>query len=99
MPIVTAAQQLGAQTMVTHADAAINGGAAAMQILPANASRVTVFIFNVGANTARLGDANTAAAQGAPLPSNQGITIETTDPIYAYAASNTTLAILEAVRL
>jgi hypothetical protein len=98
MPLVVGPGFLEPQNLVTHADAAITGAAAAAQILAANASRTTAWIANVGSNGARLGDANTAAAQGVALAAGATIAIETTAAIYAYSASGTTLALMEAVR-
>jgi hypothetical protein len=89
---------LGAQELVTHADATITAGAAAANLLNQNLSRATVYLYNVGSNSARIGDANTGALQGLPLAANQGIAIETTDPIYCYSASGTTIAMVETVR-
>jgi hypothetical protein len=98
MSLVIGGATLGAQNITTHADVAISGGAGAAKLLDKNAGRATVFIYNLGSATARVGDANTATAQGVPLPASTGLTIETTDAIYAYADSSTTLALVETVR-
>lgn len=96
MPLVISSLLLGAQKMATHADVDLTSGT--VKLLDADPNRTTVFIFNLGAAAVRLGDAGTGAARGAPLAANAGITIETTDAIYAYSASAATLAILEALR-
>ncbi len=97
MSLVLSPFIMGAQKMVTYTDAALVGGAT-VKLLDANSNRTTVYIYNVGTVAARLGDADTGAARGAPLAASQGITIETTAAVYAYSASATTLTILEAVR-
>jgi hypothetical protein len=98
MSLIIGGAMLGAQTITTHADVAITGVAPAVKLLDKNVNRATVFIYNLGSATARIGDANTATAQGIPLPASTGITIETTDAIYAYAGTSTTLALVETVR-
>jgi hypothetical protein len=98
MPTAIGARLLGAQTLVSYADVTITGGAAAVQLLAANSNRITAFIFNSGSNAARVGDTNIGASQGAPVQAGVGITIETTDAIYAYSASGTMLSILTSVR-
>jgi hypothetical protein len=98
MPLNWSPLRLGAQNLVSYPDATITGAAAAAQILPSNPTRTSVYLYNVGSSNARIGDSSTGATQGAPVASNQGISIETTDAIYCYSASGTTIAILEAVR-
>lgn len=67
-------------------DIAIVGAAAAVEILPLNAVRRSAIIgaLATNVNTARIGDAATAVAQGAELAPGESITIETTEAIYAY---------------
>jgi len=98
MSLIIGQRFLGAQNITTHADVAITGGAAAAKLLDINTARASVFIYNLGSSTARVGDASTATARGIPIAAGTGFTLETTAAVYAYADVSTTLSISEAVR-
>jgi hypothetical protein len=62
-------------------------------IVPADAGQECAILVNIGANSARLGDANCGASRCAPIAAGGTVTLCTTDNIYCYSASGTTFAI------
>lgn len=97
MALMQGTRSLGAQTLLTHADVTITGAAAAAMVVAANASRGTLIIGN-GAAVCRIGDSNTAATRGIALAINATISIDTTDALYVYSASGTTISVMETIR-
>ncbi len=88
-----------AQNYVSYPDTTLTGAASAVQVLAVNTSRVTAICQNTGAtNSARVGDANTGAAQGTLLAAGAGVTLDATSAIYAYSAVGTTVNCAEIVR-
>lgn len=93
-------QTVAAQVYLSYPDASIAAGAAAVQVLAANPSRVTAICQNTGtANTARIGDANIGSNRGTMLYANgAGLTLDVTSAIYAYSQAGTTVNCAEVVR-
>lgn len=95
-------QANAAQAAVSHPDVVLTSGAAAVQLLPVNSSRVTAIcqmIGTIGTNTARIGDASIGASQGTQLSATSpGATIDVTGPLYGYSSTGATLDCTEVVR-
>lgn len=98
MALATAARAVASQQLKSHPDVAVAAAAAAAEIVAANPARVTLWLSNVGANPARIGDASAGAAQGFQLAAGATLPLDSTDAVYAYSASGTTLALVETYR-
>lgn len=73
-------------------------GSTTTQIVAANANRQTLHVFNLDTtNTLRIGDSNTGASRGHPLPPLQSFTFNNFDgALYAYnPGTSSNVAILE----
>jgi hypothetical protein len=90
------------QTLVPHADVTLIANAAAVAILAKNPNRVSALCRlnpgQTGTNTARVGDATTAAAIGSPLTPGDTITVASTNTMYAFSATGATVNCLEVIR-
>lgn len=95
-PLPLAVTTAGSKLKST-ADLAVVGAAAAVQVLPASATRRTAILTvkASSAGTARFGDNAIGAAQGVEIGVGQAITLETTDAIYVYSAAGATITMLE----
>ncbi len=73
------------------ADASCNGTVGV--IVPADAGQECAVLTNVGSNTARIGDSNCGASRCVAVAAGATVTLCTTDAIYCYSASGTTIAV------
>lgn len=96
------AQANASQAAVSHPDVALTSGTAAVQLLPANSSRVTAIcqmIGTIGTNTARIGDASIGTSQGTQLSATTpAATFDVSGALYGFSSTGATLNCAEVVR-
>lgn len=96
------AQANASQVAVSHPDVVLTYGAAAVQLLPVNSSRVTAIcqmVGTIGTNTARIGDTSIGASQGTQLSAaTPGATIDVTGALYGFSSTGATVNCAEVER-
>ncbi len=89
--------KVGQRKFVTHADALLDAGAAALALLAENGTRASVVVVNVGTNDCRIGDSAVAVAQGIVLAAGARFELAVTGPVYAFSHLGTAVSVTEIV--